>query len=86
MYVNHWAQMMYGSFFNYWFIECGQPNSPGVKADANKAGYEGRALMPSIWSERLHPQLQPELRVALALDVKVFLLTPPYIFHWRFYI
>lgn len=35
----------------------------GIKADANKAGFEGRALMPSIWSARLHPELQPVLRV-----------------------
>lgn len=63
MYVNHWAQMMYGSFFNYWFIESGGPTRAGIKADANKAGFEGRALMPSIWSARLHPELQPTLQV-----------------------
>lgn len=53
----------YGSFFNYWFIESGGPVSAGIKADANKAGFEGRALMPSIWSGRLRPELQPILQV-----------------------
>ena len=58
MYVDHWAQMMFGSYFNYWFIECApQPVGIAIKADANKAGFEGRALMPSIWSARLYPQL-----------------------------
>ena len=59
MYVNHWAPMMYGSFFNYWFIESGGPTRGGIKADANKAGFEGRCqtaemrrAVPRIWAPK----------------------------------